>query len=285
MSCSKNKLLCLNTDRSQVGLLWCVGAIVFWRVEQKTQQLSYFEALYFCYVSLLTIGYGDLAPQSNAGKPFFIVWSLIAVPLMTILVSDLGDTVIASYKRGTFTLAEWTVLPKEGFFRIFLENHPWLLDKIQNRVRKRAEEKRITEGFRTGFTQDDDQFENLPPTLEELASQDVLDEHDLARKLTVAIRRTAKDLKTKTHRRYEYEEWAEYTRLIRFTHYLAYTLDEEEDSEGIVEWDWIGEDSPMMAEASESEWVLDRLCESMDRYVRRHLPENVKRRRDNIAHK
>lgn len=38
------------------GILWCVGAVVFWTVEAETQNLSYFQALYFCYVSLLTIG-------------------------------------------------------------------------------------------------------------------------------------------------------------------------------------------------------------------------------------
>jgi len=41
------------------GTLWCIGAIVFWQAERDTQALSYFQALYFCYVSLLTIGYGD----------------------------------------------------------------------------------------------------------------------------------------------------------------------------------------------------------------------------------
>ena len=56
-------------------------------------------------------------------------------------------------------------------------------------------------------------------------------------------------------------------------------LDQEESDEGIVKWDWIGEDSPMMAEESECEWILDRLCESMDRYMRRQLPEHVRRRR------
>jgi potassium channel subfamily K len=66
------------------SLLWCVGAVVFWQCEKDTQGMSYFQALYLCYVSLLTIGYGDLAPQSNAGRCFFVVWSLIAVPTMTI---------------------------------------------------------------------------------------------------------------------------------------------------------------------------------------------------------
>lgn len=71
------------------GILWCVGAVVFWKAERHAQGLSYFQALYFCYVSLLTVGYGDLAPKSNAGRSFFVVWSLIAVPTMTILISDM----------------------------------------------------------------------------------------------------------------------------------------------------------------------------------------------------
>ena len=48
-------------------------------------------------------------------------------------------------------------------------------------------------------------------------------------------------------------------------------LEREEEEEGIVEWDWIGEDSPMLAEETESEWVLDRLCESLGRYMRRQM--------------
>lgn len=78
--------LCLSV--TAFSILWCGGAVVFWRCEHALQGMTYFQALYFCYVSLLTIGYGDLAPQSNPGRPFFVFWSLIAVPTMTILVSD-----------------------------------------------------------------------------------------------------------------------------------------------------------------------------------------------------
>ena len=48
-------------------------------------------------------------------------------------------------------------------------------------------------------------------------------------------------------------------------------LEREEEEEGIVDWDWIGEDSPMLAEETESEWVLDRLCESLGRYMRKQM--------------
>jgi potassium channel subfamily K len=98
------------------SILWCIGAVVFWQAEKDTQSMSYFQALYFCYISLLTIGYGDLAPKSNAGRCFFVIWSLIAVPTMTILVSDLGDTVVAKFKKWSDELADFTVLPKEGMY-------------------------------------------------------------------------------------------------------------------------------------------------------------------------
>lgn len=252
------------------GLLWCVGAIGFWKAEQKSQGLSYFQALYFCYVSLLTIGYGDLSPTSNAGKPFFIVWSLVAVPTMTILISDMGDTVIASFKRGTFTLGDWTVLPKAGIYRSFVERHSWLLHWLQKKAQEKAEKQRINEGFHPGPIADD---EDVPPqsrTLEEIAKeQEEASEHTLAQKLAVAIRRTANHLRADPPRRYTYEEWVEYTQLIRFSRCSKEELEEEEEEEGLIDWDWIGEQSPMMAEQCESEWVLDRLCESLNRYMRK----------------
>ena len=71
------------------SILWCVGAVVFWQAEKDEQGMTYFQAVYFSYVALLTIGYGDLAPKSNAGRAFFVVWSLVAVPTMTILISDM----------------------------------------------------------------------------------------------------------------------------------------------------------------------------------------------------
>lgn len=51
--------------------------------------------------------------MSNSGKPFFVFWSLLAVPTLTILVSDLGDTVVKAVKDVTIWLGEVTVLPSD----------------------------------------------------------------------------------------------------------------------------------------------------------------------------
>ncbi|RFU35657.1 hypothetical protein B7463_g698, partial [Scytalidium lignicola] len=276
------------------SIVWCVGAVVFMEAEKRLQNLSYFEALYFCYVSLLTVGYGDFSPQSNAGKPFFVVWSLIAVPTMTILISDMSDTVIGSINRGTFTLADWTVLPKAGVWHDFLENHPRLKGWLVRKKEESEEKKRIEEGFtiqnpdEPSNAEDPEDQSNpshtLPTTLslESLASEPPPNEtpHELARKLAIAIKLVANDLRLYPNRRYTYEEWVEFTRLIRFSALNAEEVEEEEEEEGLVEWDWIGEDSPMLADVSESEWVLDRLCESLNRYTRNQAARDKRKNRD-----
>ena len=86
---------------------------MFWKTEKK-QGWSYFESVYFSYTTLLTIGYGDFQPISNSGKPFFVFWSLLAVPTLTILISHMGNTVIQLIKDVTIWLGEVTVLPSES---------------------------------------------------------------------------------------------------------------------------------------------------------------------------
>lgn len=53
--------------------------------------------------------------MSNSGKPFFVFWSLLAVPTLTILISDMGDTVVKAIKDATIWLGEVTVLPSDEY--------------------------------------------------------------------------------------------------------------------------------------------------------------------------
>lgn len=106
----RRKYMALILSTLAFAILWFVGAAVFWKAE-KNQQWTYFEALYFSYTSILTIGYGDLYPMSNSGKPFFVFWSLLAVPTLTILISHMGDTVVKGIKDVTIWLGEISFLP------------------------------------------------------------------------------------------------------------------------------------------------------------------------------
>lgn len=249
------------------------------------------------YISLLTIGYGDLSPKSNPGRCFFVIWSLISVPTMTILVSDLGDTVVAKFKKWSNIVADFTVLPKRDIWQPFVDKTPWLQQRLQDRKAKR----RIRAGFSTAnpdagdAAADDndndaeaaaDTIQATTPNITRLAQEAETDlaraptRASLSRRLALSIRKVSLDLRLDAPKRYSYEEWVEFTRLIRYTTprhldrvlgtpLASETEDGDDDDEGLVNWDWLGEQSPMVAGVSESEWLLDRLVESLVRLEKR----------------
>ncbi|GFN21219.1 potassium channel [Aspergillus tubingensis] len=259
------------------GIVWTCGAVVFWRLEQ----ITYFQALYFGFCSLLTIGYGDITPTTNAARPFFIVWSLLSVPTMTVLISEMSDTIVVAFKHATSVFADWTVLPQSGKYRDFLRKFPVLYTTLQHR----EENRRVNEGFHVGLENEErgtraEHQHSLdhPPTrsLEELASEPdtasgtgsgSASTLHFAQQLAYAIQRTTRDVVEGERKRYTYEEWVEFTRLIRFTDPSPDDVVVQEDEYGILNWDWIGKTSPMLATQTEPEWVLNRLCESLIRYV------------------
>ncbi len=51
--------------------------------------------------------------MSNAGKPFFVFWSLLAIPALTILISNMGDTIVKGIRDLTLWIGTITVLPGE----------------------------------------------------------------------------------------------------------------------------------------------------------------------------
>lgn len=279
----------LFTSLMGFAIVWCGGAGVFSRLEN----INYFSALYFGFCSLLTIGYGDITPTTNGARPFFIVWSLFAIPTMTILISKMSDTVMEGVDNATNWIAEFTVLPTTGRYRRFVSKIPVIRDYLE----QRGERKRIERGFRVGVgdstnldndndndkdgdgdvengdkpTENNDYERAHPPprTIEELEKHR-RSPHRLARDLIFAIRRVTQDVIAGEIKRYLYEEWVEFTQLIRFTNpneSRDTEIELDENEWGLIEWDWMGENSPMLAEQTEPEWLLNRLTESLLRYM------------------
>lgn len=232
-------------------IVWFVGAIVFWRMERTQQHWTYPNALYFCYVALLTIGFGDFTPTSNSGKPFFVVWSLVAVPTMTILISHMGETVIAGYKRGGLMLAAWSTLPEA----VRRHGH---VGGAANRSRKSGTESISTQSRLDG---------NGHHTVQSPGTDEV-DTHDLAVRLAVAIQKIVLDLDAVPPKTYGFDEWNEYSKLLRFT----YSSEEEFQQEGVLEW-------AKLAERRETEWLLKRLTESLVRYFAMERTERLTEQR------
>lgn len=94
-------------------ILWLVGAAIFQQCEVEYQGWTYYNGFYFAFVSLITIGYGDVTPISPAGKSFFVIWSMLALPTMTVLISNAGDTVVKAVREITDQLGTVTILPDE----------------------------------------------------------------------------------------------------------------------------------------------------------------------------
>lgn len=93
----------MGTGFSVFLIFWFIGALIFHSVEVWTRILmiltiamgirKFFVLLLYACISIrrpdsrffLTIGFGDFYPSTEAGKPIFIVYALLAVPTMTII--------------------------------------------------------------------------------------------------------------------------------------------------------------------------------------------------------
>jgi potassium channel subfamily K len=266
-------------------LLWFLGALVFLNSE-KPQQWTYFTALYFAYTSLLTIGYGDFVPQSNAGKVFFVFWSLLAVPTLTILISNMGDTIIKSFKDFTIWIGSLTVLPEEeGLLSAMKISFKRLgKGKIQKErdhgeVTPDSAEKHMLE--RLNRHVNGEKFEQTGQTGESDihmndAERDTRFYHLI---LSLEIGQLMKDVDASPPRQYTYLEWSYYLRLLgqdehdrsahrrpRVDHQHGKddspdlgTADDGDDQT----WSWLGIRSPLMGNSNEAQWLLRRLSTTL----------------------
>ena len=216
--------------------LWFIGALVFMYTEHG-QQWTYFGSLYFAYTSLLTIGYGDYFPQSNSGKPFFVFWSLLAVPALTILISNMGDTVIKGVKDFTLWLGEFTVLPgersakerlKRGTSKItrgklppgeneINEQAPGILGETDHSdPEKQADRKGYGGGAQLDRVARDIEGGELDMEKEDENKGDIIgrDIHHYHYLLAKEIRKVMKDVGQVPPKKYSYDEWVWFLRLM-----------------------------------------------------------------------
>ncbi len=79
-------------------LLIAFGSAFCWLVEGW----SYVDAVYFSVVTLTTIGYGDIAPQTDAGKLFTVVYILVGLGVIAAFISSVTSTGIDAWthRRG-----------------------------------------------------------------------------------------------------------------------------------------------------------------------------------------
>ncbi|KAF2022036.1 voltage-gated potassium channel [Aaosphaeria arxii CBS 175.79] len=267
--------------------LWFLGAVVFMESE-KPQGWSYFVSLYFAYTSLLTIGYGDYTLSSNAGKAFFVFWSLLAVPTLTILISNMGDTVIKSFKELTFWLGSFTLLPEKPDARSNQQPRS-RLSGITGRLAPREEKRRSTKETQVDRIAKLLEADELEEAAEAGERGDSIqrDRHFYHYILVKEIRGLMRDLDASPPKQYSYDEWKYYLRLIgeseddpthhrrpKSSHSRSSgspdlgTADGGTDDDASQAWSWLGVRSPLMGSTPESQWLLQRLSETLENEMR-----------------
>ncbi|KZV76571.1 hypothetical protein PENSPDRAFT_747462 [Peniophora sp. CONT] len=78
-------------------IFWMTGSLIFWHVEGWT----YGNAMYFCFVTFTTVGYGDVTPVTALGRSIFIFWALMGVGSMTVLIAVISDAFSSKYRSVT----------------------------------------------------------------------------------------------------------------------------------------------------------------------------------------
>lgn len=69
-----------------IALAILLIGVVFYH---KVENLSWLDSLYFCVITLTTIGYGDIVPRTDAGKLFTVFYVLIGISILGAIVNYL----------------------------------------------------------------------------------------------------------------------------------------------------------------------------------------------------
>lgn len=288
-------------------LLWFLGAVVFWRAEFKSSW-TYFQSMYFSYVALLTIGYGDFRPQADSSRAFFVFWSLLAVPTMTIVISNVGDTVVTGVRDVTLWVGEWTVLPGEKSIRKTLQSGAVRLRGRRGDAHDVGTE--VAGGFSGERRMQGDQApQSKPDGLGKVAREvessenaeadraadkgdaDASDEHHEIAVLMKEMRKVLGHLNASPPKKYTYEEWTRFLELIEEDvkpsktepgHSHEETPDQPVSQEDARPrrrryWTWLSPTSPLMSNKGEAEWIVGKLALTLERKLKKQREERERK--------
>lgn len=307
IAAAEHKWLLLFISLGAWSMLWLLGAVAFWQSE-RYRGWTYFQALYFSYTSLFTIGYGDLRPVGTWAKPFFVFWSLLAIPTVTIVISNVGDTIVRAIRDLTIYLGELTILPGEKSFR----------DRLKEFFRKTEEEVALEDEKDRSEDNNQEEDQDESQAVERVGGvmeAEELREEEIARKrgdiaaenihhyqylLVHELRKMFRYVKSGTTKEFEYDEWEYYLRLIgEDESVMTYHGNPPEEAEGMSEeertarsvqesdvrekrarWSWIDHTSPLMADKEEAEWLLEALAETLEKELKRQSEEYRARQKE-----
>lgn len=70
------------------------GGSAFYRL---VEDMSWIDSVYFTVITLTTVGYGDLAPSTAAGKVFTMFYVLVGVGLLVTFVTEVARRTVDAH--------------------------------------------------------------------------------------------------------------------------------------------------------------------------------------------
>jgi hypothetical protein len=64
---------------------------------------SFLDAVYFCVVSMSTVGYGDFSPHTALGKIFTIFYLLIGIGIFVLTVTAIAEAIYTEFRARSVT--------------------------------------------------------------------------------------------------------------------------------------------------------------------------------------
>jgi voltage-gated potassium channel len=80
---------------SAASLAVLLGGTVFYHLIEK---FSWVDAVYFCTISLTTIGYGDIVPKTNGGKLFTSAYVLVGIGIIATFANIMIKNAVLRHK-------------------------------------------------------------------------------------------------------------------------------------------------------------------------------------------
>jgi len=115
-SISKNRKLWIAFVFYLVMLTGGAAVFNFLETDSNGNRWGYFNSVYFCFVTLATIGYGDFHPKQDASKIFFICYALLGLGFLTFFLQTMGKRFIKRLEKHAHErLMSKEAMPPTGF--------------------------------------------------------------------------------------------------------------------------------------------------------------------------
>ncbi|MEM0353115.1 MAG: ion channel [Archaeoglobaceae archaeon] len=77
-----------------------LGSISFYIAEGEVRNLSFFDCVYWAVVTITTVGYGDIVPETPLGKIISMVIVLLGVSIVSLFTASILSAVMSEEERG-----------------------------------------------------------------------------------------------------------------------------------------------------------------------------------------